>query len=95
MYLLRGPSAACNAYGIAEPWIDALPNLIEDRQIAQASHCDFEAPTDRWCRFVCGGTDPARQAIVADFVVTRALGLLDGEAGHRRHGAAAATDASR
>ena len=30
-FLLRGPSAACNAYGIADPWIGALPNLVENR----------------------------------------------------------------
>lgn len=75
-FLLRGPSAACNAYGIADPWLDALPNLIEDRQIEAASHCDFEAPTDRLCRVICGATDPGRQAIVREFLVTRAQRLL-------------------
>ena len=76
VFLLRGPSAACNAYGIADPWLDALPNLVEARQVERASHCDFEAPTDRLCRVICGATDPARQAVVREFVVTRVQQLL-------------------
>ncbi len=67
-FLLRGPAAACNAYSIAEPWVQALPNLVEDRQFAAASHCDFEAPTDRLCTFACGGTNPQNQAEVREFL---------------------------
>ena len=67
-FLLRGPSAACNAYSIAEPWVKALPNLVEDRQFAAASHCDFESPTDRLCTFVCGDTNPQNQATVVEFL---------------------------
>lgn len=76
VFLLRGPSAACNAYGIADPWLDALPNLVENRQIAAASHCDFEAPTDRLCRAICGATDPGRQAVVREFLLKHVQGLL-------------------
>jgi pimeloyl-ACP methyl ester carboxylesterase len=75
-FLLRGPSAACNAYGIADPWLDALPNLVEDRQLDAASHCDFEAPTDRLCRTICGATDAARQAVVREFIVAHVRSLL-------------------
>ncbi len=67
-YLLRGPSAACNAYSIAEPWGAALPLLVVDRQIPGASHCDFESPTDALCQFVCGRVEPRRQAVVRDFL---------------------------
>jgi pimeloyl-ACP methyl ester carboxylesterase len=83
-FLLRGPAAACNAYSIAEPWVKALPNLVEDRQFAAASHCDFEAPTDRLCTFVCGDTNPQNQATVSDFLrrsVRRALSPGSSEAG--------------
>jgi pimeloyl-ACP methyl ester carboxylesterase len=76
VFLLRGPAGACNAYGIADPWLGALPNLVEARQIEAASHCDFEAPTDRICRVICGATDPARQAVVREFLVTRVQRLL-------------------
>jgi len=40
------------------------------------AHCDFEAPTDRWCTLLCGATDPARQQAVRDalrFAVERFL----------------------
>jgi pimeloyl-ACP methyl ester carboxylesterase len=62
--LLRAEASLCNAYGISEPWARALPNLVEDRVLAGASHCDFESPTDALCRWVCGDVDPARQQVV-------------------------------
>lgn len=68
VFLLRGPSAACNAYSIAEPWVRAFPNLVVHRQFASSSHCDFEWPTDRVCEFVCGEATPERQAEVRAFV---------------------------
>lgn len=68
-WLLRGPSSRCNAYDIAEPWVEALPNLVVDRVLPEASHCDFEDPTDRLCEFVCGRADPARQAAVQAFLL--------------------------
>ncbi len=76
VYLLRGPSAACNAYAIAEPWVAAFPRLVVDRQLADASHCDFESPTDALCQFVCGRTDPARQAVVSEFLRAAVRELL-------------------
>jgi pimeloyl-ACP methyl ester carboxylesterase len=75
-FLLRGPSAGCNAYSIAEPWVKALPNLIEDQQFATGSHCDFEAPTDRLCTFVCGDTNPLNQAAVSEFLQRSVRGAL-------------------
>jgi pimeloyl-ACP methyl ester carboxylesterase len=68
-FLLRGPSAACNAYSIAEPWVKALPHLVEDQQFAAASHCDFESPTDGLCTFVCGDTNPQNQSAVRMFLL--------------------------
>jgi Alpha/beta hydrolase family len=68
-FLLRGPSAACNAYSIAEPWVKALPHLVKDQQFATASHCDFESPTDGLCTFVCGDTDPQNQSAVSAFLL--------------------------
>lgn len=58
--LVRGPPSACNAFSIAAPWAQALPLIEADHVIGNASHCDFEAPTDALCRFVCGPADPAR-----------------------------------
>lgn len=62
--LLRAPSSFCNAYGISSPWIGAFKQLQQDRVIQDASHCDFESPTDRACQVFCGKADAARQAIV-------------------------------
>lgn len=76
VWLLRGPAAGCNAYAIAEPWVEALPNLVLDRVLAEASHCDFEDPTDRLCEFVCGRADPARQAAVQAFLLEAVRGAL-------------------
>jgi dienelactone hydrolase len=83
-FLLRGPAAACNAYSIAEPWVKALPNLVEESQFIAASHCDFEAPTDRLCTFVCGDTNAQNQATVSDFLrrsVQRAMPPQSSKAG--------------
>ena len=68
-YLLRGPSRACNAYSIAEPWVAALPQLREDRVLPDATHCDFESPTDGLCEFVCGDANPVDQAEVRTFIL--------------------------
>jgi Lysophospholipase len=67
--LLRAPPSFCNAYGIAAPWAAVLPPPTEDRVIEGASHCDFEAPTDRACMLFCGGTDPVRQRIVRQTLI--------------------------
>jgi pimeloyl-ACP methyl ester carboxylesterase len=76
VWLLRGPSARCNAYAIAEPWVEALPNLVLDRVHTEASHCDFEDPTDRLCEFVCGRADPVRQGAVQAFLLEAVRGAL-------------------
>jgi len=76
VYLLRGPSAFCNAYSIAAPWVKAFPDLVEDRQLAAASHCDFESNTDWICQAACGDVDPRRQAAVREFILSAARRLL-------------------
>lgn len=62
--LLRAPPSRCNAESVSAPWGRALPRLLSDRVIEDASHCDFESPSDWMCRLACGATDPQRQAIV-------------------------------
>lgn len=68
--LLRAPPSRCNADAVAAPWVTALPSLWRDELIPDASHCDFESPSDWMCRLACGDTDPARQQRVRQ-------GLLD------------------
>jgi hypothetical protein len=71
--LLRAPPSRCNADAVAAPWGTVLPKLWRDELIADASHCDFESPTDWVCRMACGDADPARQQQVRQ-------GLLDAAA---------------
>lgn len=87
-WVVRAPPSACNAYAIAEPWVEAFPDLVADRVIEGASHCDFEAPTDVLCRVVCGGTDPARQAVVRAVLREAAAATLGGTAASRAQAAA-------
>lgn len=75
-WLLRAPPSACNAFSIAAPWGGALKGLVEDRVIAGAHHCDFEAPTDWVCRVACGPTAPERQQAVRDLLLAVAERLL-------------------
>lgn len=67
--LLRAPPSFCNAYSIAAPWAEALPAPTQDRLIEAATHCDFEAPTDRICTLFCGATDPQRQLVVRQALI--------------------------
>lgn len=62
--LLRAPSGACNAFAISAPWSGALRRMEGERVIENASHCDFESPTDGLCELVCGRADAQRQQIV-------------------------------
>jgi pimeloyl-ACP methyl ester carboxylesterase len=75
-YLLRAPASRCNAFAIAEPWKDVLPKLQSDRVIAEATHCDFEWPTDGLCRAACGGSDDARRKLIADALSAAVRAML-------------------
>lgn len=70
--LLRAPPSRCNADAVAAPWAGLLPNLVADRVLENASHCDFESPTDWICRLACGSADPARQQAVRDTLLDAA-----------------------
>lgn len=74
--LLRAPPSPCNAFSIAEPWVKALPNLVEDRVIDGANHCDFESPTDWVCRMICGEQDPERHRAVREGLIKAVLHWL-------------------
>lgn len=64
--LLRGPPSTCNAFSVAAPWAQALPRIEVDRVFENATHCDFEDPSDGLCRLACGSADPLRQRAIAD-----------------------------
>ncbi|MBK1681682.1 hypothetical protein [Rhodocyclus tenuis] len=74
--LLHGPPSACNVFRMAAPWAAAMPDLREERLIENASHCDFESPTDGVCTHLCGATTPERQAAVRAALLRAAAALL-------------------
>jgi dienelactone hydrolase len=74
--LLRAPASSCNAKAVAAPWGSEMKALWRDELIAGASHCDFEAPSDWKCRWVCGDTDPARQLQVRQGILDAAARWL-------------------
>ena len=75
-YLIRAPGSRCNAFAIAEPWKTAFPKLVQDRVVPEATHCDFESPTDWVCRAACGGSDDARRKTIADAIDGAVRGIL-------------------
>jgi pimeloyl-ACP methyl ester carboxylesterase len=68
---VRAPVAAlvarpqlCNAWRNIDPALETLPNVTIVR-VDNASHCDFEWPTNAFCRVACismGGGDRSRRA---------------------------------
>lgn len=64
--LLFAPPSRCNADAVGALWSTVLPALWRDESIGEASHCDFESPTDWLCRLACGNSDPARQQRVRE-----------------------------
>lgn len=86
---LVGPPSSCNAEnnGLAAL---AAARHAEIHQIPDATHCDFEAPTDWLCRRVCGerpGSDRRREQILA--TATKAVVTLAGHDGNGRRSPAA------
>ena len=71
--LVRAPATPCNAYGSAAPWGKSFAQPAGDTLVADATHCDFESPTDGWCRFFCGESDAARERRVREALLAAVL----------------------
>jgi len=78
--VIRGPSSPCNAGGSARRIAGWLANLRADRRVDDASHCDFEDPTNARCEAFCGASEPARQALIVDTAVRAVTGVVPGRA---------------
>lgn len=78
--LVRAPATPCNAYGSASAWAGAFAQPAGDTMIAEATHCDFESPTDGWCRFFCGESDAARERRVRVAMLAAVLARFAGQA---------------
>jgi dienelactone hydrolase len=72
--MLIGAPSSCNGNARAARWPNALPRPVSVRQFPQATHCDFEAPTDLLCRLLCGGRDERRAATIAQTLRLTLLG---------------------
>ena len=55
--LLADPSV-CNLFGSGKSIAQAMPGLVRSERMRGASHCDFEGPTNSFCRTVCGRSPP-------------------------------------
>jgi dienelactone hydrolase len=73
--LLAEPSM-CNLMGSGRAIAGALAHRWRTVEIGEATHCDFEDPTNNLCQALCGGSsDGARSQVRAEIVVT-ALEML-------------------
>ena len=77
--LLAEPST-CNLFGSGRSIARAVPGLLRYTLIRGASHCDFEGPTNKFCRVVCGESSSEMQTIARDATVGATLELLRGSA---------------
>jgi pimeloyl-ACP methyl ester carboxylesterase len=75
--LVRAPATPCNAYGNAAPWSKVFAQPAGDTMLADATHCDFESPTDGWCRFFCGENDAARERHVLEALLAAVMARFE------------------
>jgi dienelactone hydrolase len=72
-----GEPSVCNLFGSGKSIAQAAPTLVRSQRLRGASHCDFEGPTNNFCRTVCGksprGTDERvrRETVVAALEMLR------------------------
>ena len=52
--------------------------LVRSERLRGASHCDFEGPTNNFCRTVCGGSSSRMADKVRSETVAAALEMLSG-----------------
>lgn len=73
--LLADPSG-CNLFGSGRAIAGSLPKLLRTNVVEGASHCDFEAPTNNFCRVMCGGSSNLLQEQIRLLTVAASLELL-------------------
>lgn len=71
---LLGEESDCNADGSGHGWSTAGPRTRV--RFADATHCDFEFPSDSLCTAFCGGEDDTRRARILDYAVAFLVGKL-------------------
>jgi dienelactone hydrolase len=79
--VLLADNSHCNLIGSGRTLARALPRLVRSTKIEGASHCDFESPTNNFCRVICGTSPPDRESRVRDETVAATIELLTGARG--------------
>jgi pimeloyl-ACP methyl ester carboxylesterase len=74
--VLLGGASQCNLLGSGRALAHAVPRLIRSTKLKDASHCDFEDPTNKFCEVMCGAASPQMQARIREEAVSAALELL-------------------
>jgi len=77
--LLAEPSG-CNLFGSGRSIARAVPGLLRSTMLHGASHCDFESPTNKFCKVMCGGSSSRMQVHARQEVVHAAVQMLRGPA---------------
>jgi hypothetical protein len=75
--VLLGDASVCNLFGSGKWIAQAAPTLMRSERLRGASHCDFEGPTNNFCRTVCGRSARGMAATVRSEAVSAALEMLD------------------
>ena len=73
--LLAEPST-CNLFGSGRSIARSIPGLLRYSLLGGASHCDFESPTTKLCRVVCGESSSEMQALVRAVTVGAVMEVL-------------------
>ena len=80
--VLLAEASGCNLFGSGRRIARAVPRLVRTNVIEGATHCDFESPTNHFCRVMCGGASDQLQEVIRRETVTATLELLPDSAIH-------------
>jgi len=76
--VLLAERSGCNLYGSGRSIARAIPGLLRSTLLHGASHCDFEGPSTKLCRLICGESPVGMRALARDATVTAAVEMLRG-----------------
>ena len=74
--MLAGASS-CNLFGSGRDIARALPHLLRTLAWKEASHCDFEDPTNNLCRVLCGKSSTQMQLRIRRETVAATIDMLN------------------
>jgi dienelactone hydrolase len=75
--VLLADASVCNLFGSGRTIARAAPKLVRSERVRGASHCDFEGPTNNFCRAVCGRSARGMAQTVRSEAVGAALQMLE------------------